>query len=86
MDSSLRKSDACSIREALGSEGCCCSACSPCGGVLARCFDRFEGSCRCHEGMALDFGPWESPMVETTIAVLERGIREHKVAGTSKTA
>ena len=74
MDSSLRNSDACSIREALGSRGCCCccSACA-CGGVLAGCF---EVSCRCHEGIALDLGPWESLMAEVAVVVFKRGSRD----------
>ena len=76
MDSSLRNPDACSIREALGSRGCCCCSACACGGVLAGCF---EVSCRCHEGIALDLGPWESLMAEVAVVVFKRGTIEHTV-------
>ena len=56
MDSSLRNSEAVSIREALGSEGCwSCSACSS-GGFPSGWLEGLEGFCRCHAGMPLDFG------------------------------
>ncbi len=60
MESSSRNLEAFSIREALDS-GDCCSACS-CVGVLSDFSGEFEGSPRCHEGIFLGFGPWESLM------------------------
>ena len=62
MDSSLRNSEAISIKEVLDSDGCCC-CCWACSGGG----DGLEVSCCCHEGIFLDFGPWESLMTETTV-------------------
>ena len=69
IESSSRNLEAFSIREALGS----CSADS-CGGVtLSGCSGKLEGSGRCHEGIALGFGPSESPIIRIAIVVPVQG-------------
>lgn len=65
MESSLRNSDAFSIREALGSDSCSCSVCSF-AGVLSVSSGRLEDSCCCHGGLPLAFGPSES-LMETSV-------------------